>query len=145
MGRWCKGFKEFVFGCNARSLPLRHILTPARVGQYHGCMHIYIWPYTVPPTTLIPRSRISGLQGSQGYRVTGSPKPQSHRVTETQGYRVSKYPSSQESWGHRVTRATLSHGHWVTGSLGHWVTGLSITRVYLHGSGLQGHPGSRVT
>jgi hypothetical protein len=122
---------------NARSLPPRVILTSARVGPYHGCMHIYIRPYTVPPTTLIPRSRIPGLQGSQGHRVTGSPKPQSHRTTEpqshgdarSQDHQISKYPSIQESWGHRVTRATLSHGHWVT-NINH-ITELSITRVYL--------------
>jgi hypothetical protein len=124
---------EIVFHLwKARFSPPRVILTSARVGPYRGCMHIYIPPYAVPPTTLIPRSRIPGLQGSQGHRVTGSPKPQSHRTTEpqshgdarSQDHQISKYPSSQESWGHRVTRATLSHGHWVIGSLGHWVIGL---------------------
>ena len=164
MGRWCKGFKEFVFGCNARSLPPRVILTSARVGPYHGCMHIYIRPYTVPPTTLIPRSRISGLQGSQGHRVTKATEPQNHRATESRrrkvtgspNIQVSKYPRIMGSQGHPSHIITWSLGHWVIGSLGHWVTGSLGYWVICHtrlspwlrspGSpGSQGYPGSRVT
>ena len=91
------------------------------MGRYHVCTHIYIPPYTVPPTTLIPRSRIPGLQGSQGYRVTGLPSIQvakNHRVTGSRRRKVT------ETQGHRVTGSPESHYHMVTGSLGHWVIGL---------------------
>jgi len=119
-------------------LPPRAILTSARVGPYHVCTHIYIRPYTVPPTTLIP-----------GSSDLGSP-----RVTGSQGNQVSKYPSIQEPQGHGVTgsrrrKVTGSQGyqsHIIIGSLDH----LSRTHLspWLGSPGSpwsQGYPDSRVT
>ena len=138
--RWVKSCSRCVKPYNSRTTTPRAILTAARVGRYNHITPIYIPPYAVPPTTLIPGSRIPGLTGSQGHRVT-------------------KYPSSQESWGHRVTRATGSrirkvtgspepHYHMVTGSLGHWVIYHTHASLLLMSQGSpwpQGHPGSRVT
>ena len=53
--------KVTVLYSKAHPSPPRAILTPARVGQYYGHTHIYIPPYAVPPTTLTPGSRVSGL------------------------------------------------------------------------------------
>jgi hypothetical protein len=145
LDRWCKGLKKE--RVTLRLTTTRHIDIGARGAVSRVYAHIYTAIYR---TANHPYTRVSDpgsprITGSQGHGVTRATEPQSHRVTETQGHRITKYPSIQESWGHRVTRATLSYGYWVIGSLGHWVTGLSVTRVYLHGSGLHDYPGSRVT
>jgi hypothetical protein len=75
----------------ARKSPYRAVLTPARVGRYYGCTHIYIPPYAVPPTTLTPGSKVRG-----------------HRVTGLGFHRVTRSPGSPGSPWSRVT--------WVIGS-----------------------------
>ena len=120
--RWVKRCSRWVKPYNSRTTTPRAILTPARVGRYDHITPIYIPPYAVPPATLIPGSRVSGLTGSQGSRVTGHHGSQGHhghgsyRVTGSLGYRV-YYPRFLHHQG--------LHGH--------------------HGLGSQGHPGHRVT
>ena len=145
--RWVKRCSRCVKPYNSRTTTPRAILTAARVGRYHHITPIYIPPYAVPPATLIPGSRVSGLTGSQGYRVTGH---HGHRVTMVTGF-----TGSQGHWVigsitrvfsmARVSMVTmvLSHGSlWVTitritGSHGHRVTITMVT-----GSRVTGHHGS---
>ena len=133
--RWVKSCSRCVKPYNSPALTPRAILTAARVGRYDHITPIYIPPYAVPPATLIPGSRVSGLTGSQGSRVTGH----------------------HGSQGHRVTGLTGSQGHWVIGSiarvfsmvrvsmvtmvLGHGSPWVTITRII----GSQGYHGHRVT
>lgn len=123
---------------NSRTTTPRAILTAARVGRYYHITPIYIPPYAVPPATLIPGSRVSGLTGSQGSRVTGHHGSQGHhghgsyRVTGSLGYRV-YYP--------RFLHGQGLHGHYGLGS--------RVTMGYHHPNhrvtGLPGSQGHRVT
>jgi hypothetical protein len=105
-----------------------YIDTSARGPVSRVYAHIYTAIYR---TANHPYTRVSDL---------GSP-----RVTGSQGNQVSKYPRITGSrvtgsrrrkvTGSRVTRATLSQGHWI----------IYHARIYLHGSDLQGLHGHRVT
>jgi hypothetical protein len=136
---------------NSCTSPPRAILTAARVGRYDHITPIYIPPYAVPPTTLILGSRIPGLQGSQGSRVTG---------LYHGGYHITGSPIL----GSRVRDPGLpgSQGHWVIGSitrvfsmvrvsmvtmvLGHGSPWVTITRITgSQGYRVTGHHGHRVT
>jgi hypothetical protein len=109
--------------------------------------HIYTAIYRTAnhPYTKVSDPGSPRITGSQGHRVTKATEPQNHRATESRRRKVTGSPSIQVAKNHGVTGSPEPHYHMVTGSLSHWVTGLSITRVYLHGSGLQGLQGHRVT
>ena len=137
--RWVKRCRWCVKPYNSRTTTPRAILTAARVGRYDHITPIYIPPYAVPPATLIPGSRVSGLTGSQGSRVTGHHGSQGHhghgsyRVTGSLGYRVYyprflHCPYLQGHHGHRITRVTRSQGHHGLPSPWSWITGSPITR-----------------
>ena len=128
----CKGFKK-------ERVTLRHG-SRHHVSYWHRrawgritCVRTYIYrhiPYRQPPLYQGLGSRVS-----KGHRVTGSQGYQIHRSTD---------PQSHGDARSRRRKVTGSRGHIITWSLSHWVTGLSITRVYLHDSGLQGLQGHRV-
>ena len=155
--RWVKRCSRCVKPYNSRTTTPRAILTPARVGRYNHITPIYIPPYAVPPATLIPGSRVSGLTGSQGSRVTGHHGSQgyhghgSYRVTGSLGYRVYyprflHYPYLQghHGLGSRVTMGYHHPNYRVTGSQGQ--SGYPGHRVTHHpGSRISHHPGYRVT
>ena len=116
--RWVKSCSRCVKPYNSRTTTPRAILTAARVGRYDHITPIYIPPYAVPPATLIPGSRVSGLTGSQGYPgygspwVTGSPWSRvlsGHRVTGLSGLLPVFSPWSGSPW---------SPWSWVTGHHG---------------------------
>jgi hypothetical protein len=109
--------------------------------------HIYTAIYRTAnhPYTKVSDPGSPRITGSQGHRVTKATEPQNHRATESRRRKVTGSPSIQVAKNHGVTGSPEPHYHMVTGSLSHWVTGLSVTRVYLHGSGLHDYPGSRVT
>jgi len=104
---------------NSTTATPRAILTAARVGRYDHITPIYIPPYAVPPATLIPGSRVSGLTGSQGSRVTG----------------------------HHGSQGSQGHGSYlVTGSLDHRVYHPRfLHHPYLQGHRVTHHPGSRIS
>ena len=105
--RWVKSCSRCVKPYNSTTATPRAILTAARVGRYDHITPIYIPPYAVPPATLIPGSRVSGLTGSQGSRVTG------HHGLQ----------------GYRVTGLTGSQGHWIIGSITRVFSIAHISRV----------------